>query len=151
MSRCSILLFITTAGRCFEVAAFSKHPNHLKFLDSGAISLLPLLYFLAKKDQFNRFKPKIIQPFSLINPNFCPVNVIKDALYISSATSSSKILNPWNLINISVSFFCFMVWKIIRAFCPSAFPKVHYLREHQVCWKYFNRIGSYCSLLIKNR
>ena len=130
MSRCAVLLFLASSGRCSEVASFSRLPCHLQELDSGSFSILPLPKFIAKnEDPSCRFKPTIIHPFPSANPNLCPVRAIKEALSIVSPNSSSLILNPRNLKNISVPALRLLVCKFIREACPLTFPKTHDLRK----------------------
>ena len=106
---------------------FIDFPITKKFKDYSSISFLSLP--CKNEDSSNCFNLKNIHPFSSININFYTVNVIKEALSISSVSSSSLILNPRNLKDISVPSLCFMVCKIIRTSCPSAFPKIQDLRK----------------------
>ena len=117
MSSRSILPFLATAGRCSEVAAFLRLSHHLKFLDFGAVSLLPLPYFVANnEDPDHRFKPNITQPFFSINHNHVQLMLLKmnflSLLLLPTHSKSSKSLK-----NISTTSLYLLVCKTIRASC----------------------------------
>ena len=130
MSKCAFLLFMVTAGRCSEVASFSRLPEHVKYLNTG-ISLLPLPSFLAKNENpLIRFDARLIKPY-FDNINLCPVNAIKDALSVppSSSNDNSLILNPSSRKKISLLKLRTLVCSLIKNACPESFPKSHDIRK----------------------
>ena len=133
MSKCAFLLFLTTAGRCSEVASFSRMDGHIHFLPSGSVSLLPLPSFLAKnEDPSLRFEARVISPFhSSISFNLCPVLAVKEALSVSSLSpqDNALILHPASRKSISISKLRILVCSFIKRACPSSFPKSHDIRK----------------------
>lgn len=132
------LVSLASGARISELSALSREPNHVDFLPSGEVLLIPHPTFLAKnEDPQHRWSPWKILPLPL-DLSLCPVHTLRAYLDRSSHISSGPLFIREGGGNLSMSAIRQQILYFIKQANPDSVPKVHDIRAVATSINYFH-------------